>query len=93
MACLCATLLTVSFVLAGCDQQTLGKPEGVLECPDRRIVCIRVENSSDLDFETFEVNFDGQIVSYGTLSAGAISEYRVRLRLSFDMAPRTESHW
>lgn len=24
---------------------------------------------------------------------GAITEYRVRLRLSFDMAPRTESHW
>lgn len=24
---------------------------------------------------------------------GAITEYRVRLRLSFDMAPRSESHW
>ena len=24
---------------------------------------------------------------------GRITEYRVRLRLSFDMAPRTESHW
>lgn len=24
---------------------------------------------------------------------GAITEYRIRLRLRFDMAPRTESHW
>ena len=24
---------------------------------------------------------------------GAITEYRVRLRLTFDMAPRTELHW
>ncbi|MCA9505289.1 MAG: dodecin domain-containing protein [Spirochaetaceae bacterium] len=24
---------------------------------------------------------------------GAIAEYRVRIRLHFDMAPRTESHW
>ena len=27
------------------------------------------------------------------IQAGAITEYRVRLRLSFDMAPRTESYW
>ena len=27
------------------------------------------------------------------VEAGAITEYRIRLRLSFDMAPRTESHW
>lgn len=24
---------------------------------------------------------------------GAITEFRVRLRLSFDVAPRTKSHW
>ena len=24
---------------------------------------------------------------------GSITEYRVRLRLSFDVAPRTDSHW
>lgn len=27
------------------------------------------------------------------VEADSIKEYRVRLRLSFDMAPRTESHW
>ncbi len=27
------------------------------------------------------------------VKAGGITEYRVRLRLSFDMAPRIESHW
>jgi flavin-binding protein dodecin len=27
------------------------------------------------------------------IEANAITEYRVRLRLSFDMAPKTESHW
>jgi len=27
------------------------------------------------------------------VEAGVIAEYRVRLRLSFDVAPRTESHW
>ena len=27
------------------------------------------------------------------IESGAISEYRVRLRLSFDVAPRLESHW
>lgn len=27
------------------------------------------------------------------IEAGGITEYRVRLRLSFDMAPRIESHW
>ena len=27
------------------------------------------------------------------IEEGAITEYRVRLRLSFDMVPRTESHW
>ena len=27
------------------------------------------------------------------VEAGTIAEYRVRLRLSFDVAPRTESHW
>jgi flavin-binding protein dodecin len=27
------------------------------------------------------------------IKADVITEYRVRLRLSFDMAPRTESHW
>ena len=27
------------------------------------------------------------------VEAGAIAEYRVRLRLSFDVAPRSESHW
>lgn len=27
------------------------------------------------------------------VDAGAITEYRVRLRLSFDVAPRTKSHW
>lgn len=27
------------------------------------------------------------------VEADSIKEYRVRLRLSFDVAPRTESHW
>ncbi len=27
------------------------------------------------------------------VESGAITEYRVRLRLSFDMAPRTETYW
>ena len=27
------------------------------------------------------------------VESGAITEYRVRLRLTFDVAPRTESHW
>jgi hypothetical protein len=27
------------------------------------------------------------------VEAGAITEFRVRLRLSFDVAPRTKSHW
>jgi flavin-binding protein dodecin len=27
------------------------------------------------------------------IKADVITEYRVRLRLSFDMAPKTESHW
>ncbi len=27
------------------------------------------------------------------VTSGQISEYRIRLRLSFDVAPRTESHW
>jgi len=27
------------------------------------------------------------------IEADAITEYRVRLRLSFDMAPKAESHW
>jgi len=27
------------------------------------------------------------------VEAGEITEYRVHLRLTFDMAPRTESHW
>lgn len=27
------------------------------------------------------------------IEEGAIKEYRVRLRLSFDVAPRTKSHW
>lgn len=27
------------------------------------------------------------------LESGEIKEYRVRLRLSFDVAPRTQSHW
>lgn len=27
------------------------------------------------------------------VESGEIKEYRVRLRLSFDVAPRTQSHW
>jgi flavin-binding protein dodecin len=27
------------------------------------------------------------------VEAGSITEYRVRLRLSFDMAPHLDSHW
>jgi len=27
------------------------------------------------------------------VEAGAVTEYRVRMRLTFDVAPRTESHW
>jgi flavin-binding protein dodecin len=27
------------------------------------------------------------------VEAGLITEYRIRLRLSFDVAPRSESHW
>ena len=27
------------------------------------------------------------------IESGVITEYRVRLRLGFDMAPQTETHW
>lgn len=71
-----ATFLVLAFVLNGCGEQSAETPKGALECPDRRIVCVRVENASGLDFQRFDVNFEGQVVSYGPLGAGAISEYR-----------------
>lgn len=46
------------------------------ECPGTELVCIRVENTSDISFDSFEVNFSGQQIQYGSLGVGQISDYR-----------------
>jgi hypothetical protein len=49
----------------------------VLEWPSVGTVRVRVENSSDADFDEFRIEFVRQMESYGPLAAGAVSEYRV----------------
>ena len=72
----CAAQLTVTILLASAVGGACSKEHVVEQCPSPKLVCIRVENSSDLDFESFRVNFNGQTESYGPLAAGAVSEYR-----------------
>ncbi len=45
-------------------------------CPSNELICVRVENASELDFDKFEVRFLGQIEEFGPLEAGQTSSYR-----------------
>ena len=47
------------------------------ECSNPRLVCIRIENASEVDFQSFSVGFERQTESsYGPLVSGGVSEYR-----------------
>ncbi len=70
------TFLACAATLSGCDGVPVDGSHTVAECPAAEMVCIRVENTSKFDFQQFEVNFEGQTVSFGPLAAGAISGYR-----------------
>ena len=68
--------MAVLTVESGCYGAAFKTAQADEECPNSGFVCVRVENSTELDFQSFQVNFNGQTVSYGRLPAGAISEYR-----------------
>ena len=72
-----AILLTCCF-LGGC-----GKPDSLSnedltnnDCLSADFLCIRVENTSDIDFDSFEVHFPDQVEKFGGLGTGQISAYR-----------------
>ena len=65
-----AILLALLF-LSGCQGVQSGET-----CSGERHICIRVDNASDFDFESFKVNFSGQMVEFGQVDAGQISAYR-----------------
>lgn len=64
--------------LAGCSRDNLdGGEEFSLEaCHRGALVCVRIENASAVDFDSFDVHFPNEVISYGSVAAGKISEYR-----------------
>ena len=62
--------------MGACDLHSGDHQKAPVTCPNPELICIRVENSSDISFESFQVNFDGQTESFGPLAAGSVSEYR-----------------
>jgi len=72
-----AILLAVSFLIscARLGSESSDSPTKD-DCPGTESLCIRVENNSDISFDSFEVNFSGQRIQYGTLDTSQTSEYR-----------------
>lgn len=60
----------------GCYGNPDGGSQQAAECPNPGNVCIRIENSSEYSFQSFHVNFEGQMVPFGPLTPGATSGYR-----------------
>ena len=46
------------------------------ECIDASYVCIRLENTSEFDFDNIFVSFPDREVKYGPLASGQVSSYR-----------------
>jgi len=68
-------ILAVSLTLAGQEPPSsqVGRPS---ECPSISYVCVRIENSSDIDFDRFQVHFPEEVEDFGGLPAGAVTAYR-----------------
>jgi hypothetical protein len=73
---ICTAILAGAVLLVACSGDAPGNEKLVEKCPNPELVCIRVENASDVKFSSFLVNLNGQEESYGPLTAGAVSEYR-----------------
>ena len=78
-------LFVVLGFCVGCSGGQDLQPRPTDVCPNPRLVCFRVENASDLSFERFDVEFVGQLESFGPLAAGQLSEYR-RVKAAFSYA-------
>lgn len=79
---------TFVFSLSSAGQQpesTRNESAGSSGCSALEHLCIRVENTTGIDFDIFEVRFPGQVEDFGTLRAGEISAYR-RIDRSYDHA-------
>ena len=46
------------------------------ECLKSRIVCIRINNASDFDFDAFDIGFPSQVEHFSPLRARATTSYR-----------------
>lgn len=46
------------------------------ECQKANIVCIRVANASEFNFDGFDINFGGRLERFGFVGAGALTAYR-----------------
>ena len=72
------TILAACFFLISCESvgSTIADGPTNDECTAIGLLCIRVENASQIAFDTFEVNFSGQVIQFGPLGVGQISGYR-----------------
>lgn len=63
---------------AGCPPETitLNRELTADQCHSDSLLCIRIENQSSIDFDSFVINFPNQAQEYGPISAGATSTYR-----------------
>lgn len=46
------------------------------KCPTDTQLCIRVKNTTNIDFDSIDVHFPDQVEKFGGLSAGQQSDYR-----------------
>ena len=71
-------ILLASCLLASCGRLGFSPSLDLApnDCPDAGSVCIRVENTSAIDFDSFDVHFPDQVEQFGGLRAGQISTYR-----------------
>ena len=65
-------------LLPGCGGLGTAPGEGLTssDCLSNGYACIRVENTSDVDFDSFVVHFPDQVEEFGHVAAGRTTAYR-----------------
>lgn len=73
------SLLLFILFLFGCESPTTEQQSGFTaeECLNSGYVCIRVRNTSDFHFRSFNVGFPNQSIEYGNVDPGATSAYQI----------------
>ena len=73
----------VALRLGGQQLEPHEQPVRSNDCIASDLLCIRIKNSSDIDFDRFEVRFPEQTEDFGALRAGEVSGYR-RIGRAYD---------